>query len=175
MNGVANHYVDTYQLARLGQHLQGIMPLEDCERLVEDLPHQGDSQATWSLAGETDAQGRRYLRLHVVAQPVLTCQRCLGDLPWSVDTETRLQLVNSEAELESLDAQDEAAGIVIDRIVGSERLDILALIEDEIILGLPYVPRHEFCATATEGDPEPDEEASQRPSPFAVLGRLKKD
>ncbi len=174
-NSVANHYVDTYQIARLGQRLQGVVLLKDCQRLVEGLPDQGNSQAVWTLVGETDARGRSYLHLHVVAQPILTCQRCLGDLPWPVDAETRLELVHTETELERLDAQDEAAGIVTDRIVGSERLDILALIEDEIILGLPYVPRHESCGASADEDTTSDAEVPQRPSPFAALGRLKKD
>lgn len=174
---VANRYIDTYQLARLGQRLQGAVLLQDCKRLVEGLPDQGDAQVVWAMSGETDAQGRRYLELHVAAQPVLTCQRCLGGVVWPIDSENRLQLADSEAELERLDAQDEASGVVTDRIVGSERLDILALIEDELILGLPYVPRHDICpaSESSRQEQEPDDAALQRPSPFAVLGRLKKD
>jgi uncharacterized protein len=175
VSDVTNHYVDTYQLARSGQRLQGTMLLQDCKRLTEGLPDQGDARASWVLSGETDAQGRRYLELHVAAQPVLTCQRCLGDMVWSIDSENRLQLAGSEDELERLDAQDEASGAVTDRIVGSERLDVLALVEDELILGLPYVPRHDICPASEHRRQEPDEAASRRPSPFAALGRLKKD
>jgi uncharacterized protein len=55
---------------------------------------------------------------------------------------------------------------------------MLELVEDELILEVPYVPRHETCpkplgqveTEAQAPDSAPD---VQRPSPFAVLGQLK--
>ena len=46
------------------------------------------------------------------------------------------------------------------------------LIEDEILLGFPIVPRHDDCPTPTLHEPQDDAEAPL-PHPFAALARLK--
>jgi hypothetical protein len=54
--------------------------------------------------------------------------------------------------------------------------DALALVEDELIMALPFVPRHEICPEAVVmavSDPEVDA-AQERPHPFAALAGLKK-
>ena len=49
-------------------------------------------------------------------------------------------------------------------------------VPDELILEVPYVPRHTQCPESAELDAQADEVASRQepPSPFAVLGQLKK-
>jgi len=55
---------------------------------------------------------------------------------------------------------------------------LLDLVEDEMILEVPYVPRHDLCPEPL-GESETEAQAAdsvtdvQRPSPFAVLGQLK--
>ena len=71
----------------------------------------------------------------------------------------------------------------------SRQFDLLALIEDELIMAQPIVPRHDECPTdvqslmqsglvAPDGTPvaeTPDEESvTDKPHPFAVLASLKK-
>lgn len=178
--GADQHYVDTchadtYQLTRLSQEIHGQTPIDRFERLIEDLPEQADTLVTWSVKGEIDARGRHFLRVRVQAKPVLECQRCLGPLEWPVDAENRLQVVGSEAALEDQDVHDGEPDALIERIVGSKRMDVLALVEDEIILSLPYVSKHDVCPslpTVLEEEPDTD---TDRPSPFAALGRLKKN
>ena len=168
-------YVDTYELTRLGQGVQGQTPIDYFDRLLEDLPEQSDSLVSWSLKGEMDARGQHFLRLSVKAVPVLECQRCLGAFEWPVETDNRLQVVKSEADLDVESAFDADPDELIERIVGSKRLDVLTLVEDEIILSLPYVAKHDVCPSLPETlEEEPDTDEG-RPSPFAVLGQLKKD
>ncbi len=173
----AIQYVDTFELTRLGLIVSGQTPIAQFERLGWDLPEQDDSLVEWSVQGEQDAFGQFFVRVHVKAAPTLECQRCLLPFKWSVDTRNRLQVVNSEAALESDAAEDDESDDALERIVGARRFDVLALVEDEIILSLPYVPKHEVCSSASEHlvhQDEPEAEES-RPSPFAVLGQLKKD
>jgi len=58
-------------------------------------------------------------------------------------------------------------------VLGSHRFDVLSQVEDELILSIPYVPKHVVCpgapAKTEAGDAGPD----KRPSPFAVLEKLK--
>jgi len=168
-------YIDTLEFARLGRKLEGRAPLQQFSRLVGDLPAQaGDAVVSWSLSGESTLAGLSFLDVRVQACVTLLCQRCLSPFEYPVDSRNRLQLVKFEADLEDESDLDEDE---IERIVGSKRFDVLELVEDELILGLPYVPRHEVCPS----DPTlpyagaKEVERNVRPSPFAVLGKLKKD
>ncbi len=163
--------VDTYALASHGREVSGRAGIARFERLVADLPAQGESDVAWSVRGETDAHRQRFLRVEVDAKPVLLCQRCMQPFVFPVRVDNRLQLVASEADLDpegGLDDDDAP-----ERILGSQRFDVLGLVEDEIILALPYVPKHDVCpslpaALDADGD-------TGRPSPFSVLSQLKKN
>jgi uncharacterized protein len=96
-------------------------------------------------------------------------------MAWPVDADNRLQVVKSEAALDDDNVLDGDPDALIERVVGSRRMDVLALVEDVIILSLPYVSKHDVCPslpTALEEEPGAD---TDRPSPFAALGRLKKN
>ncbi|MFT0547623.1 YceD family protein [Allopusillimonas ginsengisoli] len=167
-------FVDTAELARPERTYNGRTPITQFERLVDDLPAQlPGSEVQWSVAGETDSQGRQWVHVVVTAEPVLECQRCMQPFALQVDVDNLLQVMKSEAELEAQEAHDESAGQVVERIVSSMRLDVLGLVEDEIILSLPYVPKHDICPSL----PAPLQEAGDDDaplSPFAALGKLKK-
>ena len=78
------------------------------------------------------------------------------------------------------DASDE------DLLVMTLQFDLLALIEDELLMAIPLVPMHEECPeapTLSAGRLETDTVAgrlaaagvdSGKPNPFAVLAQLKK-
>lgn len=171
---VNKQYIDTAELTRFGQEVRGQAPIARFERLTEDLPEQADTFVSWSVQGERNSAGQFFLHLHVQGEVVLECQRCMSSLQWRLDFKNSLQVVRSDTELE--EAQDVyVEGLddtMVEAIAGSPRLDVLALVEDEIILGLPYVPKHDVCPTASDDDAETDPNPL---SPFAVLGQLKKD
>lgn len=167
-------FVDTAELARPERTFEGHTPITRFERLVDDLPAQlPGSEVQWSVAGETDSQGRQWVHVVANAEPVLECQRCMQPFALQVDVDNLLQVMKSEAELEAQEAHDESAGQVVERIVGSMRLDVLGLVEDEIILSLPYVPKHDICPSLPAPLQEADDDDTP-PSPFAALGKLKK-
>jgi len=166
--------VDVWELARLRRELQGEAPVSDFARLLSGLPGQAHRKVSWSLAGEADTLGRRYLLLRAQAVVSLECQRCLGlfDLPLRV--ESRLRLVETEGELEAEENMEEDPDAP-DRVLGSTRFDVLSLVEDELILALPYVPKHEVCPSPPDALETGEGGDTRRPSPFAVLAELKKD
>ena len=75
-----------------------------------------------------------------------------------------------------------------DVLVWDKRFDVLALLEDELIMAQPLVPRHEVCPTDVEAlmhdereTPVPGGQAQsdvpdgqEKPHPFAALAALKK-
>ncbi|MBV7481956.1 DUF177 domain-containing protein [Bordetella sp. BOR01] len=182
--------IDAFALARQGGSVQGTVPLVRLARAVEGLPDQPAGEAglvAWSVRGEIGkglakagiAAGQSLLHLRVQASPMVVCQRCNVPFAYAVDSQTVLQLVKSEDELDndlSLDTQDpELADSLPEKVVGSHRFDLLAQVEDELILSIPYVPRHPVCpgAQAEDGDAF-QAPAVEHPSPFAVLEQLKR-
>ncbi|MFA6121595.1 MAG: YceD family protein [Sideroxydans sp.] len=93
----------------------------------------------------------------------LRCQRCLGDLEYPVEVSSRLKLASAE-ELDAVDDEDED-----EYIEATSQLDVVGLVEDELLLSLPYAPRHAdgVCSSVNEG-------LKQSANPFAVLAGLKK-
>lgn len=171
--------VDTWELARLGRELSGEAPLGGFVRLLEGLPEQGapgqaGRMVGWSLVGETDALGRRYMTLRAQAVVTLECQRCLGLFELPLRVENRLQLVETEAEIEAEETGEDDPDAP-DQLLGSSHFDVLELVEDELILALPYVPKHEVCPSLHKALEAPEGSDTGRPSPFAVLAELKKD
>lgn len=169
-------YVNALEFARLAQSLQGEVKASELSRLVEDLPEDQPGRIVWQLRGRRDAAGRLYLDVQAQGELQLECQRCLQPFTWPVALHNELRLLASKSEIEAMDAR-EAQGDAGDEdtILASARLDCLGLVEDELILALPYVPSHEVCPDQTDlVEDESEDEKSERPSPFAVLGQLRK-
>ena len=149
---------------------------------------------TWSVRGEQGKSGllagEPLLHLHVQANPLVICQRCNAPFAYPVDSQTLLHLVKSEDDLDdgfSASGQETARTTKTmtakkDKVLrpinpkggGAHHFDLLAQIEDELILSVPYVPKHDVCpgAQANDGDAS-QEPVVKRPSPFAVLEQLK--
>lgn len=166
--------VDTWELSRSGRVLSGKAPLGDFGRLLEGLPEQADSLVDWTLTGETDSAGRRFVTLRARAVVTLECQRCLSLFDLPLRAENRLLLIETEAEIEAEETGEDDPDAP-DQVLGSARFDVLSLVEDELILALPYVPKHEVCPSLPKALDAPEGSDTGRPSPFAVLAELKKD
>ncbi|ARP95889.1 YceD family protein [Bordetella genomosp. 13] len=180
--------VDAYALASQGRQLEGSIALARLSRLVDGLPEQAAGEAGlahWQVQGAIGRGtgktgvigGQPLLHLRVQADLTLECQRCGELFTYPVDAACTLQLVDSEEDLDDdLALQDEdSTEDYPDKVVGSRQFDLLAQVEDELILNVPYVPRHEVCPGAQAGAGDASQEpAIERPSPFAVLEQLKR-
>ncbi|HJD44575.1 MAG TPA: DUF177 domain-containing protein [Candidatus Paenalcaligenes intestinipullorum] len=164
--------LDTLAFTRLGEQRAGELTVSQLSRATEGLPSQKDQVFTWSAQGRVDSTGRAFIHLKIDGYMMLSCQRCMKPMQWPVQVDNHLEVVTTEAELD-LDEEDVEGP---DRILASTRFDLFELIEDEIILALPYVARHDECPSLPEGYPQEDEPdfTSDKPNPFAVLSKLKK-
>jgi len=84
-----------------------------------------------------DQRGSLSLQVSISGEVGLTCQRCLGSMPYAVGLERTLYLARNEAELERLDVLPHS-----DAIQAGERLSLVELVEDEVLLSLPLAPMH---------------------------------
>lgn len=162
----AQAVIDSLEFARTEQTLRGEVPVTSLGRL-QDCLHDGLGHVEVVVRGGKDAQRRPILSLDITGTLNLRCQRCLGPFEYPLQLSNTLLLV-SQAEAQSGELDDMDA----DWIVASPALNVAALIEDELILDLPFAPRH---AEGRCSHVMVKEEGDGRASPFAKLGALKKE
>jgi len=161
-------HIDPLRLARSGAQLHGRLTLAEMERFAPLLTDaRGEAEVT--LDFDIDAERRAFMRLRLRAEVSLVCQRCLGPVRHVIEVERLLGVVTSEAQAEKL------PGIYEPLYVTEEPLFLREVIEDELILSLPIVPRHNEgeCAPAVTGAGTDNMAGSGRENPFAVLTKLK--
>ena len=164
--------IDATGFARAGGVLDGRVVAAQLTRLCQDLPEPQDGEMHCQVRGRYDApSGQAWLDVEAQGPVRVVCQRCLEAFDLTLRVSGTLGLVETQAQLDAMDALEaEGQGPEIEYLVSDQRLDVLGLVEDELILALPYAPRHETCPG--DGDvPEPP----RRPSPFAALKDLGKD
>ncbi len=161
-------HIDPLRLARAGVQLRGRMPLAEMERFAPLLATPQGEVAV-ELDFGIDAERRTFMHLRLHADVSLVCQRCLGPVQYAIEVERLLGVVTSEAQAERLPAIYEPL------FFAEEPLFLREVVEDELILSLPIVPRHkeDECAPATTEAGTDNKAGSARENPFAVLAGLK--
>ncbi len=146
---------------------------ELAEEQSDASQQRADGLVHWTLQGERSPHGKRFLHLDVSARPILVCQRCMQPFVYPIDSHTQLEVVTNAAALEEDSEGDDLDIDAPDRILAQASQPVLDLVEDEFILSLPYIPRHDYACVEYEVQ-EPAQGADKKPSPFAALAALKK-
>jgi uncharacterized protein len=172
--------LDVRAFARAGDRLEAQTPVNLCERLLSELVPATEAMPVirWSAQGEwrerLGGAGQCWLHLQAQVALPLVCQRCMGPVEVLLDVERSFRFVADEAAAEREDDESEE-----DLLVLSPQFDLLGLIEDELLMALPLVPRHEPDCPApvqlSAQDGAFDEALAEgRPHPFAALAQLKR-
>jgi uncharacterized protein len=156
--------IDGFEFASAGAIQQGVWPLGEFQRL-RDMLASDAGEVAYRVQGTRDQNGRPALQLQVEGTLQLRCQRCLEPMPFEVRVQDLLVLAATLSEIHA----DPADAYAPDRIVAGREMPVRELVEDELILALPYAPRHERCEPRAAGQGE------QGSSPFASLRGLMRD
>jgi len=157
--------------------LEGDWPLAAMERLADaahpDAAPGASEAAHWRAEGESrpvkGGAPQAWLHLAASARLSLVCQRCLGPVDTPLQAERSFLFVADEETAARLDAETEDDVLALTR-----SLDLRALVEDELLLALPIVPRHELCPEPLPMERGDDAPEASRASPFAALAALKR-
>ena len=153
--------IDGLEFAKTGSKLQGALPVAGFLRLRDALcTNKGAVQ--YELLGVPEEQGRPALKLKVAGELQFVCQRCLGALEFPLHIDVSLQLATTQAELDAEPLTAEGP----ERIVAGREMPVRDLVEDELLLAIPLVLRHDRCA---DGGPQV---LNEKRSPFAGLRGL---
>lgn len=168
--------LDVAAFAREGRALEGDDPLAAYPRVAEQaVAEVAQQRVRWqALGGQRAAPGQAstvWLHLRAQATVPMTCQRCLEFVAVSLDVDRDFRFVADEETAAAQDDESEE-----DVLVATPQFDLAGLIEDELVLELPVVARHEDCqapkrrASASEAV---QDDVPKRPHPFAGLAGLK--
>ena len=145
---------------------EGRFTPRDLERLEDSLADDR-GELNYRVTAQLDPQQRKVVSCIINGFVFLTCQTSLEAFRHDISLSERLILVESEAELPSIEEESESE----DYVVADEPPDIRDLVEDAVLLSLPMIPRR-------PGLEEPRGETSagqeEKASPFAALASLKR-
>ena len=159
---------DTLEFAREGRSVSGLVPVSALPRLLELLEGTAENALECAISGRQGQDGS-WLSLTVSGQFDLTCQRCLGSMPFAIALETELQVIAPGQHWPDEELEDGALRLGADAIAADAAQLLTDLIEEEVLLAVPIAPKHDTdCAPLARGD---DKQAA---SPFAMLAQLKK-
>jgi uncharacterized protein len=166
MSTPSDRPLDALGLARSAARIEREFEVAHFERLGDRLAEpsgRAQARAEFGLEGSWPV-----VQLAVEAEVALVCQRCLRPMRQKIESASRL--VFAEEGVPELPEGFEPVG-------GDPRkLDLAALVEDELLLALPIIPQHgedESCELPRGGT---DEEAAvgEMRRPFAGLKDLLK-
>ncbi len=163
--------INPWQLAAESGRLDGELKLAALPRLAALLEH-ASGEVKVALAAGVDEQGLRFIEGTLQTEVDLVCQRCLGPLRLPLKVAVNLALVRADAESARLPDQREPL------LAAEADLAVADLVEDELLLALPQIPRHQNARECeangylSPGEPVPD---ARQHRTFAALASLLQD
>lgn len=161
-------WVNPWSAAEGRRVFQGTVPLARMLRL-RGLLVSAEGEARFSAAFSLDSDKRPVIRLEVAADLTLLCQASLQEYQQPVRRNSELAVIENEAEQAVLPDHYEPV------MATNGRLALLDLVEDELLLGMPQVPRRPDLAEVaySTGEMDPGDAASPEVGrPFAQLAEL---
>ena len=150
--------INSLSFAREAGSLQGELPIAGLTRVLDKLVDSAGF-LSYRVVGGLGSLNRPQLLLQLYGLLSVCCQRCLEGIDYPVEVRSLLEFVDDEDDLTQEEIEDDSR----DFLPAQGGLDIVALIEDEIILNLPSAPRHESCALPQTG------QGLGKISPFSAL------
>ncbi len=138
---------------------------------LQDLAVTPVGEVVVCAAFAKDPHGQVVVELRLQAQLNMMCQTCLQTLTQNLQQQTVVAPVFNDAAAEKVNRDYDA--VLLDE---NGELNLDTVIEDELILALPQVPKHVDgpCAERLNQALQTDADlvADDKPNPFAVLEKL---
>ena len=159
----------------------GFLEISALPRLVEEASsiEPGDGfhwQVKTHFADSPGSEPRQILELAVKGRIHLVCQSCLQDCGLDLAQESRFVMLATEEEADAFPMEDDQQ----EPLVASQHFDLIGLIEDEILLSMPLIPKHLDGAcqphASSFGESGDAGDATEKPqNPFNILKNMKKN
>lgn len=154
--------INNLEIAKNRDNITGEITADSCERLV-DILDKNDSSVSkihYNLIGSTTKFQLPSISLSIKAELPVICQRCLEAM--KLEIAVTYDYVISNDEPVAFDDDD------VDWLEASREMDLIALIEDELLMAVPLAPTHKHACQPVKL------ESGEKHNPFSVLKGLVK-
>jgi uncharacterized protein len=127
-------WINPWAAAQARREFRGTLPLERMRRLVPLLA-DSSGEARFECRLLLDSEGRPVIHLQVTAEVSLRCQASLEIYRQPVERYSELGVIGEDSEESLLPGHLEPV------LAFAGRLALIDLVEDELILAMPQVPR----------------------------------
>ena len=159
-----NIVINSLEFARKSHAIHDTIAASQLTRLKERLASDAGS-FDWSLVGEVLLGGGLALNFELKGMLTVPCQRCLEPIQLDLNVKSKFILVKDESEIPLEDEEIDDK----DYLVASAEFDVMRLVEDEILLAIPYATMHDI-----KDCPAKDRLSELKaPNPFASLKDFK--
>lgn len=129
-------WINPWTAAQGKRRFAGTVPLGRMKRLVPSLEQVEGAEAAFEAWLALDEERRPVIDLSVSADLTLLCQASLEPYTEHIERRSTLGVVESDGEIELLPPHYDPV------FAEKGRIALAILVEDELILGLPQVPRN---------------------------------
>ena len=189
--------IDYYRYTDKGVILEGVITAQEIEagfpRLYAAIVKTaGDIE--YHLEFDVDIASNRIVTGWLKTQVILQCQRCMGDYQQALACDVSTAFVKNDVELKKAESSQYDTFFVNNKAGGEEGrrekqelLDPRIIIEDELLLSLPQIPRHsdadigincniqvDFPVLGEDANSAVQDNEQEDDNPFAILKQLKK-
>lgn len=161
MPDLLSQYIKPWVLYRHRETLVGELPLSSMPNL-RDSQNSSDALARAEMQVVQRDDDQIVLVGTVSVALEFTCQRCLQPLQQTISADFELVLVKNAQQLSKVSSDDDA-------IVVEDSLELAPLLEQELILTLPMIAKHDDCKMAYKNT---DDGSAERRQPFSHLKDL---
>lgn len=170
LSGGLPNQVDVRKLASQGAEIKGILDVAALGRLSDSLVNDS-GQVVVELDFGVNGDGVKVITGKVSAEVTVVCQRCLGPVVKVLMCDVGIGIVWDDKEAAVL------SKLLDPLIVDEEPMVLKDIIEEELLLGLPFVSYHETdeCEglSSYSSNTQVEESVAPRENPFNVLKKLK--
>lgn len=136
MLGRFPQFIDFKRYTDARKTLEGRLSFKFCHRLAAQTENP-DGEITFELNFGIDEFSNRYVSGRLETQLVLVCQRCMEAFEYPISIDLALAFISSSYEEEKIQGMYESYFYE-----DEPQIDLHALIEDEVILAMPLIAKH---------------------------------
>lgn len=129
--------IEPLALAKRGATLQGKLPLKQMTRLQE-LVVEAVGDVDLKLIFDQSKFSPPSIVGQIQATLMVECVRCGQEFEYKVDLHPNLRIVRNDEQAKSLEGQQQEP-----LLLEEDSVNLVKLVEDEILLSLPMLIRHE--------------------------------
>jgi uncharacterized protein len=155
-------YIDNLKFAKSGQSISGELDLSLVARIQEIEEYSGVIK--FELSGAVDSLNRPTLKLNIHGIITTLCQNCLQPMDIQLDNSSDITIFFTEEQLDKALFSEDVDHGAEDGVLVEQEFDVMNLVEDEVIVSLPYVSKHDACVGLSYHD--------DSTNPFGVLKKI---